>query len=38
MGHSEFDAEGHVLKGSAEDNILTFPTLLDNNELFIDLT
>jgi len=38
FSHSEFDLEGKVVKGPAPDSILTFPTLLDNDELFIDLT
>jgi nitrite reductase/ring-hydroxylating ferredoxin subunit len=37
FGHSEFDIEGRVTKGPAEADILTFPTTLDNNELFIDI-
>lgn len=37
IGHSQFDTNGHVIKGPAEDDIMSFPTLLDNNELFIEL-
>lgn len=38
IGHSKFDTNGNVIKGPAKDDIRTFPTILDNEELFIDLS
>ena len=34
---SEFSDKGHVLNGPADQNLKTFPVVVNNNELFIDL-